>query len=72
MDTVGLDEAEIRRYIKNHDTNEAAEDRLGSNSDRDFFYVCQYFWQIESHNIQIRYGASAIPKSVICESTVPL
>jgi putative transposase len=33
VNTVGLDEAKVRKYIKDQDTNEAAEDRSDSNQD---------------------------------------
>ena len=33
VNTVGLDEAKVRKYIKEQDTNEAAEDRWDTNPD---------------------------------------
>ena len=33
VNTVGLDEARVHKYIKDQDTNEAAEDRWGSDPD---------------------------------------
>jgi len=37
VNTVGLDEIKVRKYIKNQETNEAAEDRWDSNPDSDPF-----------------------------------
>ena len=37
VNTVGLDESKVRKYIKNQETNEAAEDRWDSNPDSDPF-----------------------------------
>ena len=37
VNTVGLDEAKVRKYIKDQDTNEAAGDRWDSNPDSDPF-----------------------------------
>ena len=37
VNTVGLDEAKVRKYIKDQDTNEAAQDRWDSNPDSDPF-----------------------------------
>ena len=37
MNTVGLDEAKVRKYIKDQDTNEMVDDRWNSNPESDPF-----------------------------------
>jgi putative transposase len=37
VNTIGLDETKVRKYIKDQDTNEATEDRWESNPDSDPF-----------------------------------
>ena len=42
VNTVGMDEAKVSKYIKDQYINEAAEDRWDSNPDNDPFYGCRY------------------------------